>query len=74
MAVYQNISNSTKRFYGVEFKPTEIHRVPGPINQCGMIRVPDSLLAQKETPVATAPVKSEKKQSNSKKDRAKEEQ
>lgn len=29
---YKNLSNATKTFYGVEFKPGEIHNVNGYIN------------------------------------------
>lgn len=35
---YQNISRATKTFYGVTFKPGEIHDVPGYINDIGFER------------------------------------
>lgn len=39
MIYYQNTSVVTKRFYGVEFKPGQIHSVPGVITDKSMIRV-----------------------------------
>ena len=41
---YINNSSSVKTFYGVEFKPGEVHSVPGYINSKGMCRVAEQPL------------------------------
>lgn len=41
MFTYKNTSLSVKTFYGVQFKPGEIHSVPGFINDPFMIRSND---------------------------------
>lgn len=37
--IYKNLSNTTKTFYGVAFKPNEVHEVPGCINHPKFLRV-----------------------------------
>lgn len=39
MFYYKNISVTTKKFYGVTFKPGEVNSVPGYINDSNFIRV-----------------------------------
>lgn len=48
MPNYKNNSSSVKTFYGVEFKPGEVHYVPGYINAKGINRVSD-VLPQKQS-------------------------
>lgn len=43
MLAYKNTSFATKTFYGVTFKPGEIHEVPGYINNPKFIKVDASL-------------------------------
>ena len=37
--IYQNLSYSTKTYYGVEFKPGETHEVPSAINDPRFIQL-----------------------------------
>lgn len=37
--LYKNISDCTKTFYGIEFRPSELHEVPGYINDNAFIIV-----------------------------------
>lgn len=41
--IYKNITFATKTFYGVEFKPGEIHHVPGYINDSGMMKIDEDI-------------------------------
>ena len=50
---YKNLSLTTKKFYGVTFKPGETKEVPGYINDPKFVRIKDEL---KTTPVASRPV------------------
>jgi hypothetical protein len=42
MIKYKNLSSSIKTFYGIKFRPGEVHSVPGPINHKKFIRIPVS--------------------------------
>ena len=64
MITYKNTSLAVKTFYGVVFKPGEIHSVPGFITDVTMIRV-DAL--PKEHPKADNVVQSLNKPGQSKK-------
>ena len=75
MITYQNIGASTKTFYGVTFKPGDIHQVSGFINNKYFIRVKppveekpvETKVETKETKVETKEKKSETKKSDSSK-------
>lgn len=49
---YKNLSLTTKKFYGVTFKPGEIKEVPGYINDPKFVRIKDEV---KTAPVAAKP-------------------
>lgn len=53
--LYKNISNFTKKFYGVNFKPGETKDVPGYINDPDFERIHKK--PEQPTPKTTAPVK-----------------
>lgn len=57
MLAYKNLSNTTKTFYGVTFKPGEIKEVPGYINVNCFVKV-DSV--PKEPPKRTGNKKDDK--------------
>ena len=61
MFTYKNTSLSVKTFYGVQFKPGEIHSVPGFINDPALIRC---AAKPKEVPKATAQAPKPSGQSN----------
>lgn len=48
---YQNLSYSTKTFYGVTFKPGEVKDVPGPINHTYFVPVLQSSEKSEVQPV-----------------------
>lgn len=50
---YKNLSLTTKKFYGVTFKPGETKEVPGYINDPKFVRIKDEV---KTAPVANKPV------------------
>ncbi len=45
--IYKNLSRATKTFYGVTFKPGEVHEVPGYINCAKFVRCSSSKLPAK---------------------------
>lgn len=47
---YQNLSYSTKTFYGVTFKPGDVKDVPGPINHTYFVPVSEKKTANKNYP------------------------
>lgn len=49
---YKNLSLTTKKFYGVTFKPGEIKEVPGYINDPKFVRIKDEV---KTAPAAAKP-------------------
>lgn len=64
MATYKNVSNTTKTFHGVTFKPGDIKECPGIINHSQFIRVksvPKEPPKQAENKPKSAPAKSESK-------------
>lgn len=50
---YKNLSLTTKKFYGVTFKPGETKEVPGYINDPKFVRIKDEV---KTAPAANKPV------------------
>lgn len=54
MAVYKNISNAVKEFYGVKFSPGSVHKVNGCINDSKMIRLADTADTDDKAPLTTA--------------------
>ena len=50
--IYKNLSRATKTFYGVTFKPGEIHEVPGYINCTKFVRCPSGELPEKSVEAA----------------------
>lgn len=67
---YKNTSFYSKTFYGVEFKPGEVHSVKGYINHPSFVRVPDDNTSVKapakpaEKPVQKADSTPEKKEAS----------
>lgn len=62
---YCNRSYTAKTFYGVTFKPGEVHSVPGYIDNPKFIRVPDSTPETSDKlvkPISKTPVVEDKKQ------------
>lgn len=53
MAVYKNISNAVKEFYGVKFNPGSTHKVNGCINDSKMIRLADTADTDDKAPLTT---------------------
>ena len=62
--LYKNTSVTVKTFYGIEFKPGDVHDVPGYINSPNMIRVTEQ---PKEPPKANNVSKSPSKSVQTKK-------
>lgn len=56
--VYKNVSGRTMTFYGIEFKPGEVHDAPGAINAVGFVQTNEPI--PKPAITSTAP-KSAKK-------------
>lgn len=67
---YKNVSYVSRTFYGVEFKPGEIHDVKGFINDPAFVRVPEdntsvkALAKPAEKPVQKADSTPEKKEAS----------
>lgn len=74
--IYKNLSRATKTFYGVTFKPGEVHEVPGYINctkfvRCSSEKLPansaeadetSESVTEKMTPKRTARTKNSKEE------------
>ena len=52
MVIYKNLSHATKTFYGVTFKPGEVHEVPGYIHHIKFRRL-DKMPADTAKPQPT---------------------
>lgn len=53
--LYKNLTNTTKTFYGVTFKPSETKEVPGPINHIKFVQVSESSKTEQTNHSAVLP-------------------
>ena len=55
--VYKNMSGRTMTFYGVEFKPGDVHRVPGAINAEGFVQTKNTIIKPAVTSTTSKPTR-----------------